>query len=573
MPMDTCFGMDTDEVFAYSTKKVVWIRDRWVGAIYYSIVLLVLLWVVGGQLIYRNEQFLLKDVKGLARIWYSHPTKKNCEATDAGCESDFRSFTELPYCAQYSGIGAGSQKAHCKYQSKVSIAPEGISNHQLFVPTAVEVIEERIHCDPTPENGYTCDNEYEAVPGEDCLHDGYLCKKRGGKQNMFYYVADVKNFKVRLTSSYERDNVRGTSLMHPAYVGLCRSMLRYGNVTRGWKERSYRNQLICERKELERYKMRCVGGSCTQVRDFDILSDTGIRAAAEEMHREANTVARGVQDMGHARVGPEETVLLEAESFTESLSESGLGESEQKRRHGGLRSKHKITGLSLSSLTSFGDEVHPALTPRHKEDEYSDRWGDVFSIGRLFELAGADLDLDYNMDNWTTRQSGTAIQIRAVYNNLYPIISSFGYRDVEYHYEVRELMLPYMSRTVLSAVQPPEYPKVRRYDVSYGVLVSFEVGGTFGFFNVVYLILMLTTALALTASATTITDLLGIYVFPRRDNFFHLKYEVSPDFSMTWRCTECGFHNVEGDETCQGVPKFKSRMDEKPCGAPRVAKS
>lgn len=587
---DEIFGMDTDEVFAYSTKKVVWIRDRWIGAIYYGIILCVLVWVIGGQIMYRNEQYLLKDVHGLARIWYNHPTIGNCEVNHYGCKSQYLPMDKLIYCNQFPGVGAGDQKAHCEYQSKVSIAPGGEENGQIFIPTAVEVITERHACAPSPENGFTCDNEYEPLPGQDCLKGKDLCQSRGGVDKQFYYIADVKNFKLRFTSSYERENIRGTSLMHPAYVGLCESMMRKANTTRGWQERRYYNQRVCERHQLKRYKMRCLGGNCTNVRKFDILHDTGMEQTVEDLGVEASMIGGNIKSsaFSRARIGSEETVLLQGtETSYESQKEmereavaAKQGERQHKHEHRALRSqgasreggagREAFAGLSLGSLTSFGQDVS-SVSPMYSSD-YADSWGDVFTVGRLFELAGADLDADRNMDGWTTRQSGTALQVRAVYNNLYPFISSFGYRDVEYHYEVRELMLPYMSKTELAPVQPVDYPRTRKYIIKYGVLINFEVGGTFGFFNVVYLILMLSTAFALTASATTITDMFGLYLSSRRDNFFHLKYEVSPDFSSTWKCDVCSFHNVMSDSCCVGMPKFMSRMDNPLCGAARPAR-
>merc|ERR1712046_472480 len=110
------------------------------------------------------------------------------------------------------------------------------------------------------------------------------------------------------------------------------------------------------------------------------------------------------------------------------------------------------------------------------------------------------------MDGWTTRQGGTTLEVHAVYNNLYPIKSSFGYREVEYHYEVRELMLPYVSRWQLSTVQPPDYPVTRRYEVKYGLHITFSVAGSFGSFNILYFIINLTAAFALLTSATTVID-------------------------------------------------------------------
>merc|ERR1740138_539700 len=87
---------------------------------------------------------------------------------------------------------------------------------------------------------------------------------------------------------------------------------------------------------------------------------------------------------------------------------------------------------------------------------YSNAWGDVFSLSELLELAGVDLDKDVNMDGWSAREAGIALEVSAVYHNLSPILSSFGYRPVRYQYEVRELMLPYVSRTQMSSVQPDD---------------------------------------------------------------------------------------------------------------------
>merc|ERR1712137_1330413 len=107
------------------------------------------------------------------------------------------------------------------------------------------------------------------------------------------------------------------------------------------------------------------------------------------------------------------------------------------------------------------------------------------------ELAGADLDNDYNVDGWTTRQAGTILFVTVEYGNLYPFFSSFGYTPVRYTYRVQEQVLPFVSKTRLIDVQPDEYPVKRMYEVQHGILVIFQVGGTFGFFNVVYFLLML----------------------------------------------------------------------------------
>lgn len=542
-------GMDTDEALAYSTKKVVWIRDRYVGLCYYSLIAAVVLWVIGGQILWRNEHFLTKDVEGLARMWYSHPTLNNCDPTTASCKSNYTSLTDLEYCDEYRGPRrSGVQQSHCQYEDKLSLVPDGVTDNKLFFPTAVEVVTERRHCHPSNGNDYICDGKYLALNGSNCLHPNYLCRDRAGEIDQFHYVADIKNFKIRFTSSYARDDIRGTSLMHPAFLGVCESLLRTDSKPRTWTER----QSVLEHNQcrgnptLE--KLPCeFGVDCAQMRKFDLLEDTGVRVVGEGISSRMRDLTSKASIPGQAF---DDTALL-----TRSRRQ---GQKKSRKHHALLR---KDSGLA-------NERGHVS-----KFTEYSDNWGDVFTVGRLLQLAGADLDLDYNMDGWTTRQAGTVLEVRAVYNNLYPVLSTFGYKPVRYHYEINELMLPYVSRVQMSEDQPRDYPQTRRYEIQYGVLVHFRVAGSFGFFNLVYLLLMLTTAFALTATASTLTDLFFLYLSDQSDNFFHLKYEVSPDFSDMWRCDTCGFFNLDDHNKCQGVPKFMCPKTTAPCGAVRPLSS
>jgi len=575
---DQIYGMDTDEVFAYSTKKVVWIRDRSVGVCYYGLIVAIILWVIGGQILWHNEHFLMKDVDGLARMWYTHPTMYNCDATRAGCKANFTNIRNLPYCDQ-SLSSSYPMKAHCEYEDKLSLVPQGVTDNKLFLTTAMEMVTERRTCYPTEANNFTCDNTYTPDNGTNCMHPHILCRDRGNETNQYFYIADVKNYKIRFTSSYARDDIRGTSLMHPAFVGICPSQLRLDNLTRTWSSRKMSLEQNACGGTLQIEKLPCeYGVDCAKMRKFDLLEDTGV-----------SVVSRGIQsrirDLGERGVSWKSTIVDEAKFVAQAAtggagaaSIAGVGAAAAAASGGNFgASKRRRTQAFLRKSASTGTRLareSPSTATEHPEPlatEYSDNWGDVFTVGRLLQLAGADLDLDYNMDGWTTRQGGTVLEVRAVYNNLYPVLSTFGYKPVKYHYEVNELMLPYVSRTQMSEVQPSDYPNTRKYEIRYGILIHFKVAGAFGFFNMVYLLLMLTTAFALTATATTVTDLFFLYLSDQSDNFFHLKYEVTPDFSDMWRCEKCGFFNLDTSKTCQGVPKFMCPKTTPVCGAPRPA--
>lgn len=227
---------------------------------------------------------------------------------------------------------------------------------------------------------------------------------------------------------------------------------------------------------------------------------------------------------------------------------------------------------SEATAASFADvPMEDKKKVRKTPDVFASTWGDTFKLGKLIELANVDLDKHYNMDSMSARMSGTIIEVEATYENLRHFLSSFGLSQVRYTYRVRERMLPYISRESLHPSQPEDYPKSRRYIVQHGILLDFKVGGEFGFFSIVYLLIMLTTSLALLATAHKLADFWALYLHRRKENYFHIKYDVSADFSEMWKCPDCGYYNLQTDETCRGLEKWTSPHDARTnhCGARR----
>lgn len=512
---DTIFGVDTDDLLAYVTTKKVYVRDRKVGCAYYVLIIIILGWIVGGQILWQNQHFLLKDVSGIQHVRSSHPTVNGCDPELPDCQSSYMPLEELPYCKQYEGKswhGAGP----CKYEDIVAADPEGTVDNKIFFPTAVETITEKL------VNG-----EYVREPGSDCLQGGnYLCTKSAGKDDQFHYVADVKHFTLQLTSSYERDGLHGTSLESSGFYSVCPSQMRSPEKTRRWKERLF-DKGQCAEGDQKDYELPCQPGmTCTHMQKFDAFETSGVNDGIEKLKKKGPDMFKG-----------RDTALA--------------------RRKGG-RAIRGGGHLGVSSGSNATDSNQPGA--------YQSRLGDVFTVVRLLELAGTDIDNDYNIDGWTSRQSGTVLEVTVKYHNLYPFLSSFGYTPVRYTYEAKELPMPYVSRRSLADVQPADYPKTRVHEVRYGIMVWFRVGGSLGFFSSMYLIVMLTAALGLISVATTVTDLVAQKVHP---NFFHLKYEVSPDFSDLWVCETCGYANIEEDTHCQGVPEWMCPKTTAKCGVAR----
>jgi len=534
--------MGTDNLdawFGYTTTKTVYIGDRWLGFIYYSLVVFVLLYIFLVQILLQNSQFKLSPVEGIARVKVTQPTQGVCDTSHPDCKSAYRSLQKLRYCSAYTGDRPLKHQAACKFLDALSIMPNGEVDNKIFIPTAIEVVTEKRSCRPGPENYYTCENEYEEIPGADCNNGKKQCGSRGGLKDQFYFVADMKNFQIQFTSSYEQGGVHGTSLDHPAFYEVCQHRLREANESHHWKERARHGangEDRCDGGHVTYESIPCAPGqSCAQRRGFDFMHHTGARETIDA----TRDAIRGV--LGHE---------------SRRKSTKFLGES---RGH---------LGVESSDPSDLGIGTAPPASKGMVGNQWSSAYGDVFKLDRLMELAGADLDSNFNIDGWSTRESGTVLEVSAVYSNLHRFLSTFGYMDVDYFYRVRELPLPIVSRRALAAEQPADYPETRRYEIRHGIMIWFRVVGEFGNFSSTYLLIYLITALALIGAASTTTDFVAMYIHTRKNNYFNLKYEISSDFSEMWQCPKCQYWNSQIHDKCQSYPMWQNSEESPRCGTP-----
>ncbi|CAK0910344.1 unnamed protein product, partial [Prorocentrum cordatum] len=234
--------------------------------------------MVGYQMIWNGEHFRLLDVRGLAHISYSHPTRGHCDPAENGCMADFTDPRRLPYCSEHGGgARALPHRAPCKIKDFVELTP-GDSGDKIFVPTSVEVLTEARVCPRGPGDAHGC--FYERLPGADCLaHGKYMCQTRGGEPSQFYYVADAERYDLRFTSSFERNGIHGTSLEYPGYVGVCTG-LHAPRAPRSWAQRKMDQtvaQKACDGTEAPGVaveKIACMAGEvCATQRQFDVRRD------------------------------------------------------------------------------------------------------------------------------------------------------------------------------------------------------------------------------------------------------------------------------------------------------------
>jgi len=166
-----------------------------------------------------------------------------------------------------------------------------------------------------------------------------------------------------------------------------------------------------------------------------------------------------------------------------------------------------------------------------KKDMYALKNGDVFSVQRLLTIAGVNLDRQRNVDGRIKRSAGTMLEVVVEYRNLYPYWSTFhpSPRDasIEYCYRVVERPVSEYKQEILPVHQPADYPKHRSVENQHGIFLAFRVGGSFGFLNFIYLLVMLTTSFLLLAGARAGLDFLALYLLPERMMYWDAKYETA----------------------------------------------
>lgn len=564
------FGMDIDDVLAYTTPKVTLIRDRYVGSAYYCLMVLAMCWVIIGQILWRNEHFMRKDVKGTTRMFISHPTRNQCDPNEADCLADFKSLSQISYCRQHEG---GSQVAHpadCVFADKHSIFIDGTVGGQVFIPTSEMVIEETKGCQPSASNKHSCSNEYRKKTTDDSYYFNETKMK---------YYANIEDYTVQFTSTYHREDISGTSLDHPGYYDECYDDIgKLGGDHVTWKERLDARS-VCKKQKRRAVEcmpgMECEKGGLHTIKVGNNLDlGKGFKKVGKRLEKNTKQIDRDVNETFNKVDKDVKKGFRIKGDDDESASLISLGSSRLARTKRTSR-RHKAASRGPGKDDQAEDDEDEDEDDDEEEayrptpDVYASTWGDTFKLGKLFQLANLDLDKHFNMDDYSARMAGTIIEVEATYSNLQPFLSSFGRSLAKYTYRVRERKLPYVSKEALHPDQPEDYPNSRRYLVQHGILLDFKVGGEFGFFSIVYLLIMLTTSMALLATAHKITDLFSLYLHPRNENYFHLKYDVSADFSDMWSCSKCGYFNLATSDKCKGIEKWKSKHDSEFCGAPR----
>mmetsp|Transcript_142167 Transcript_142167/g.247761 ORF Transcript_142167/g.247761 Transcript_142167/m.247761 type:complete len:503 (-) Transcript_142167:47-1555(-) len=473
MAFERICGIDANKVLSYEAVKVVRFNDRRLGALYYSLMFLIVCYIFVYQILYGNEHFEKRDVYGTARLTIQQPTVDTCNPNDADCKSDYTPLTQLPYCDVYNGsstLVAPENRYKCTYLDRHSLNPYGMMDSSMLVPTRADMITEQKGCHPGPENGYSCDNEWNIF-------------RSNSSSDRYMYVADIERFTLLFSHTYRRDSLSGSSDEIQGWLDVCPPGENGSDKRIFLPLESHRN---CPTSE-HWLAVKCLTTSCGYVKNGK---------AAEEASLLQSLLGYSGKGSGVAAAVSGASGLLRHRGRSQRI----LSRQEQMR-----------TDAHDGDEGYFNRAVVKNATKAKEQGIYAIASGDIFRVDKLLQLGGLDLDLSTNKDGESLRKTGGVIEVEVTYNNMHSFSSSFGNKDVFYEYRVNARPIDEFKTEILAVTQPLNH-SFRTIEDRHGFYVVVKIGGQFGYFSMKYLLLMLITALGLLSGATVATNILAAYL-------------------------------------------------------------
>lgn len=196
---------------------------------------------------------------------------------------------------------------------------------------------------------------------------------------------------------------------------------------------------------------------------------------------------------------------------------------------------------------------------------------------------GPGLDMDAKSDacprkcngkDSTYRFMGLVLHVGIVYDNTGTVIKGSSPDNVKYQMKI------FTKPSTIFHIQVVNRGTEKNKRVIhhlYGPRVVFGIGGKLGQLQWNNVIIQLTTSLAMFALATTLVDLLMLYVLPKRDKYYHVKYDEVDDALLRHSVREDHMVGMAGTESKADEvfhtkdPDFPPGMDRPPGMQPRGA--
>jgi len=477
------FGHDVDDLLAYQTPKMVKVKDRALGFVKYALLVAIICYIFVFNIWYKGGHLVHSAVEGIARLQWQEPVNK-CNPYFVECAASYHGIKDLPYCAGYKGDQPPAGVVRdCDYFDAREL-PVNVMDGVLL-PTYIASYKQTRACKP---GALICDTKWKYVH-----EDGSLQTGTGyGSAHSRTFVADAEDFTLLIDHVFRSANgqEQGSDYQMQGYWKTCAD---------------------CDAKPI-----KCVGAACDSMRkpDTKALSKGDIASFLGLGSSKRFATLPPVRPRLWNRHDAAERLAIEDDLD----SDQDVGSDASFARTLSLAAVGELQKSSVPELISLKD-------------------GDVLSLKTLLSMAGKSLDSswvvpDNVQDVETIRYRGIDLVVTIRYENLRRW-TLFNTGDPWYTVSVTA----FPADTFKQSEVPPTTGdgKTRIFNLKYGTMVIVKQTGTLAFFEPLYALVALSSAMALLAVSNVVTELLMLNVLPRKDAYQELKYEESRDFHDTWR--------------------------------------
>jgi len=469
---DAIFGVDIDDIFKLATPKYVYVRDWKLGALKYTLMVAILFYVIGYDILYSCSHLVPQVATGYGSVSLHHPVQ-GCD--DGECDPAYKNIATLRYCTESA-------------QFTRRLSPDEDSDED-DAPLVVE--------DDPAEIG-----KFITTPNE--------CRYLDHDRLTMQEVPNELFIPMRYVSY---DQTMGADCYDPVVRGL------HGHSTRKHSEKHYRCKQSWQTVNRSEFFV-------ADIENFTLKMKHSFMAPAIGMAGVSTTLAgfiRACQD-SHPK-SLEDCIRMKFPGGTYS-SETVVSEDMQ-----GLQSAEKLGIRSLSSkrgvdIMSVGDlfRLTPEAIKHGWQDDVADRKMPATMGHPEYSLreAGGMLMLSVNYDNTGVGRPGFP------YIDL-PGLFLGAIKPITYTY--RPYFIPTTTNKKVEVFFKSEQSTHRTVNVWFGVTVKLSFEGQLVKFSMTQLLTTLTTALVLLSSATTIVTYLALYVMKASDKYTLMMYQYTEDFS------------------------------------------
>jgi hypothetical protein len=485
---------------------MVTIQDRSLGVVKNFLMLCIFLYVFIYSMWYKGAHFQLSEVEGLARQQWQEPTLSWCNPSKVDCDANFSRIYDLPYCSKYYGRDpAEARVANCEYYDARELPitmPNGI-----LIPTFIQTFRQHKKC---TQNAETCRRKFTFVDkaGYEQIGDGESQPLSSA------FVADAEDFTLTIDHSFRTTDGK------VSYDDF----LMQGRWS--WCDKEEKNRADSDwildtasrppKHECKTRPMKCVHAHCDEMKYNEEESWTEFLTGGAARRTTPSFVQDSPSTPGRAYGRPKRHSKAHAQTRGGSLaSQVSLKaddlESDMRRSEG---------PTNLEKAAAQANKGGPAVV--------SMKSGDVLTLKTLLAMAGESLRdgwVDEDDGPQTVRSRGTAVVMHIDYDNA-DRWTLFRPRDPPwYTISVTTRPISEFKHSYISH----EDDFSRDLTWAYGVYVVIKQTGHIRTFNMVNALMTLTSAMALLAISNLLTDMLALYVMPRKAQYKELMFIESDD--------------------------------------------